>query len=224
MEGKVMKQFFVFFLMLLLFPLSGKCGMKESLNPTKLWELRDSLQSCITTHTIEDDAQALFSEIPRLNAQLSRVVAIIPTPRLQIDVVEASCPASASHIDAIQQRLQKEEFQRIASNCPGIRTITSYVDAHPQCQIISVTDEALEAFIVAHAKSVDARTAYIVRLARMVQCEVALVNMGFSLREHRNRYGNQNVTVRGLLIVDFYFEKDHLKTILRLVRAETNID
>jgi hypothetical protein len=211
------------FMLLLCFGEVG-AGFKESRNPTKLWELRDSLQILTHDSVYAEEASKLLEEVPALNKFLSKVTQIIPFANLRIDVIQSSCPARAVHLDAIRKRLAKHGYQRIAVNCAGIRTINTYVEQHQGSGIISVGHPLLTEFVRNHVDEADDRMCYIVRLCKMVQCEVALISLGFSLRENRDLYGGPNTATKGLLVIDDYYEQEHLKKILRLVGAKTNID
>lgn len=215
--------FFIVFVFLLCWG-EASAGLKKSLNPTKLWELRDSLQAISQDSVYTEEATALLKEVPELNKFLSKVTQIIPFANLRIDVIQSSCPSKAVSLDAISNRLAKHDYQRIAVNCASIRTINNYVEQHPGSGIISVGHPLLTEFIRNHVDETNERMRYLVRLCKMVQCEVALVSLGFSLRENRDLYGGPSTATKGLLVIDDYYEQEHLKKILRLVGAETNID
>lgn len=219
-----MKRFFFIIILILLVSRVAQAGIKESLNPTKLWEFRDSLVSLSKSPAYHDMATSLLGEIQRINQYLSRVQDIIPTAKIRIDVVEMRCPPSAYELDRLTKNLQSQEYHRIGYiDCTSLRSVRMYLEDHPEAKAIVVIDSVLQAFILSNADIPDPRLQRTIRLARMVQCEFALVTMGFSLRERRLSDPDPNKWLRGIIIIDHYFEKDHLKNILRIVEAETNL-
>ncbi|MEA1981449.1 MAG: hypothetical protein U9N54_10805 [candidate division Zixibacteria bacterium] len=219
----MVKRFFITAIFLIMFSANASAGIKEALNPTKLWELRDELQLMSDDSVYGDDIISLLDKIPELNKSLSRVLEIIPFAKLRIDVVQSSCPSRAVSLEKIKDRFKKHSFGRIAYDCPSIRTINKYLEEHDDCKVINVKNPELVIFIEKFSNSSDLRLQTIVNLCKMVQCEYSLVTLGLSLRDYRDIDGGPNNWSKGLLIIDDYYEEEHLKRILRLVGAESNL-
>ena len=62
-----MIRFFFIVSMFLLGFSEARAGLKESLSPTKLWELRDSLQTLTHDSLYAEEANKLLEEVPALN-------------------------------------------------------------------------------------------------------------------------------------------------------------
>jgi len=200
-------------------PVTSNAGIYESLNPTALWECRDSLLSLETDSAFAEDARALLEHIPVLKQTLDRAQELIPSPRFRIDVLLYTDSLTTEQKSALIQRIEKQKYHIVGAETESL--IASFRGAYKPYGSVAVSDSLCVTLYRKLRSTSDSRLVAIRELVRKVQTEYDLIVVGLAMKAYRQQSG-KIWNVEAILISSDMLHIEHLDKLLQLFHVESS--
>jgi len=200
-------------------PATSNAGLYESLNPTALWECRDSLLSLEKDSAFAEDARALLEHIPVLKQTLDRAKELIPSPRFRIDVLLYTDSLTLERKNALTKQIGKQKYNIVSAGTDSL--IASFIGAYKPFRSVAVSDSLCVALYEKLRPVSDNRLVTIRELVRKVQTEYDLIVVGLAMKEYRQQSG-KIWNVDAILVSSDMLHIEHLNKLLQLFNVESS--
>lgn len=215
-----MKQLFIILLLLGLTVPCAALDLKELFNPSVYRELRDSLRSLEHDSDFASDARDALAHLPAVDTVLRKSIDVLPSTRLRIDVI--LLPVIPTQQDSVElaKRLHPKKIAAIAYESwhPAIDQISR---EYPSMRIFPIGD-SLFAHLAERLASVPVGRYLAIReLIVKLQCELALAELGSSLKKAQKERGGMRQT-NGILIMRAMYHEKHMEKLFRVFSMQTS--